>query len=61
MKQRTPKTIEAAVGATTELESYLVRAKHGVVALVQVEPKDTLLEIKLTVRVNKLESLRLHI
>ena len=45
VKQRKPKTIEAAVGATIELESYLVKLMQGVVAPVRVEPKDTLLEM----------------
>ena len=38
MKQRKPKTIEAAVGATLELESYLVQySPPGTVAPVQVD------------------------
>jgi len=39
VKQRKPRTIEAAVSATLELESYLVRSKHGMVVPVQVEPR----------------------
>ena len=38
VKQRKPKTIEAAVGATLELESYLVQhSSSGTVAPVQVD------------------------
>ena len=38
MKQRKPKTTEAAVGATLELESYLVQhSSPGMVAPVQVD------------------------
>ena len=52
--------IEAAVGATIELESYLLKAKCEIVAPVQVEPKDALLEMmgKLMAWVDKLESSR---
>lgn len=60
VKQRKPKMIEAAVGATIELESYLLKAKCEIVAPVQVEPKDALLEMmdKLMAWVDKLESSR---
>ena len=41
VKQRKPKTIEAAVEATLELESYLVRhSSPGTVAPVQVDSMD---------------------
>ena len=41
VKQRKPKTIEAAVGATLELESYLVQhSSTGTVAPVQVDYVD---------------------
>ena len=33
VKQRKPKTIKAAVGTTIRVESYLVKAKCGMVAL----------------------------
>ena len=48
VKQRKPRTIEAAVGATLECESYLVRPtlSGAVVAPVQMESKDsTLMEM----------------
>lgn len=45
MKEKTPKAFEAPVGGMIESESYLVRAKHGVVVPVQVEPKNILLKI----------------
>ena len=38
MKQKKPKTIEAAVGATLELESHLIQhSPTGMVAPVQVD------------------------
>ena len=60
VKQRKPKTIEAAVSATLECESYLVRPTHSgaVVAPVQMESKDnTLVEMmtQLMARMDKLE------
>ena len=36
VKQRKPKTIDAAVGATLELESYLVKPKQGMVVAVNI-------------------------
>ena len=59
VKQRKSKTIDAAVGATLELESYLVKPKQGMVAAVQAAPTQaTLLEMmeKLMTRMDKLES-----
>ena len=60
VKQRKPRTIEAAVGATLECESYLVRPtlNGAVVAPVQMESKDsTLMEMmtQLMARMNRLE------
>ena len=61
VKQRKPKTIEAAVGAPLELESYLVNSKQGMVAAVRADSTQTLLEMmeKLMARVEKLENSRL--
>ena len=61
VKQRKPKTIEAAVGATLKLESYLVNSKQGIVAAVQPDSTQTLLEMmeKLMACVEKLENSRL--
>ena len=61
VKQRKPKTIEAAVRATLELESYLVNSKQGMVVAVQPDSTQTLLEAmeKLMAHVEKLENSRL--
>ena len=56
MKQRKPKTIDTAVRATLELESYLVKPKQGIVAAVQAGPTQaTLLEMmeELMTQMNK--------
>ena len=60
VKQRKPKTIEAAVGATLECESYLIRSpwNGAAVAPVQMEPKDSaLMEMmtQLMARMDRLE------
>ena len=60
VKQRKPKTIEAAVGATLECESYLIRSPRdgAAVAPVQMEPKDSaLMEMmtQLMARMDRLE------
>ena len=60
VKQRKPRTIEAAVGATLEYKSYLVRLalSGAVVAPVQMESKDsTLMEMmtQLMARMDRLE------
>ena len=59
VKQGKPRTIEAAVSATLECESYLVRPPQGgAVAAVQMEPKDSaLMEMmtQLMARMDRLE------
>ena len=59
IKQGKPRTIEAAVGATLECESYLVRSpQRSAVAAVQMEPKDSaLMEMmtQLMARMDRLE------
>ena len=60
VKQRKPRTIEAAVGATLECESYLVRPTQSgaVVAPVQIESKESALMemmIQLMARMDSLE------
>ena len=65
VKQRKPKTIKAAVGATLECDSYLVRPSQSrtVVVPVQMESKDsTLMEMmtQLMTRMDKLEENSKH-
>ena len=64
VKQRKPKTIEAAVGATLECEFYLITPQSGAaVAPVQVESKDSaLMEMmtQLMARMDRLEESSKH-
>ena len=59
VKQRKPKTIEAAVGATLECESYLISSPQSgaAVAPVQVESKDSALKEMMTQLMAKMDRL----
>ena len=60
VKQRKPTTIEAAVGATLECESYLVKPTHqsrAVVASVQAESKDSALMEMMTQLMTRMDRL----
>ena len=60
VKQRKPTTIEAAVEATLECESYLVRSTHqsrAVVAPVQAESKDSALMEMMTQLMTRMDRL----
>ena len=61
-KQRKPKTIEAAVGATLECESYLISSPQSgaAVAPVQVESKDSALMKMMTQLMARLEERSKH-
>ena len=65
VKQRKPKTIEAAVGATLECESYLISSPQSgaAVAPVQVESKDSALMemmMQLMAKMDRLEESSKH-